>query len=483
MSTFAAAKGELLHEATRCEARWGARGLLDGITDKNIRQATAVMLENQELACLNEATSTSAGDVANFKRISIPLVRRIFPQLIANKIVSVQPLLGPVGLVYYLRFRYATDKGATLGTTNKSSYPTDDALSLQQTAAGAVNLDIYYSSQTVSLETVTNAGGGATLTYTVKHTPVNAGTITGTIYQSTTTVSTFSFDSSGTFTVTNVGSPSPSVTAGSVALTTGIITLTWTSDPSANSIIVTYDYNMECNTDQPEVNLTVEQETITAVTRKLRAVWSFEAQQDLRSQYSLDAEQELTTVLAQEINLEIDREIITNLRSNAGTNVTWDYNTALGDTVKEKYEALFVKVSQVSNLIHKKTLRSGANWIVCSPEVASIFETATAGFAPAPSESFTSSLGVQYVGTVSNRWKLYKDPQFPTNKLLMGYKGDTYMDSGFFYCPYVPLMQTPLVLDPNSFCPRRGLMTRYGLKLLNNGARFYATITINNFSI
>jgi hypothetical protein len=483
MSNFGTAKGEFLHEGAKCEKTWGDRGLLNDIKDKTVRQNTAILMENQELSCnLNESSSTTAGDVANFKRISIPLVRRIFPQLIANKIVSVQPLLGPVGLVYYLRFRYATDKGATLGATNKSSFPTDDALSLQQLSSGLVNLDIFYSSQTVSLETVTNAGGTTTLTYTLKHTPILAGTESGTIYQGSTAIQTFTIDASGTFTISST-SNSPNVTAGSINLTTGAITLTWSSDPSTNSIVVTYDYNMECNTDQPEVNLTVEQETITAVTRKLRAVWSFEAQQDLRSQYSLDAEQELTTVLAQEINLEIDREIITNLRNNAGTNVTWDYNTALGDTVKEKYEALFVKVSQVSNIIHKKTLRSGANWIICSPEVASIFETATAGFAPAPSESFTSSLGVQYVGTVSNRWKLYKDPQFPTNNLLMGYKGDTYMDSGFFYCPYVPLMQTPLVLDPNSFCPRRGLMTRYGLKLLNNGARFYATIAINNFSI
>ena len=181
--------------------------------------------------------------------------------------------------------------------------------------------------------------------------------------------------------------------------------------------------------------------------------------------------------------MKIDREILTDLRNNAGTVSSWDFNTALGDTIKEKYESLYVKVVEVTNVVHRKTLRGGANWIVTSPEVASIFETATAGFAPSPSETFTSSLGVQYVGTVNQRWRLYKDPLFPTGQLLMGYKGDSYMDSGYFYAPYVPLTQTPVVLDPESFCPRKGILTRYGKKLLREGAKFYARLNIANFVI
>jgi hypothetical protein len=132
---------------------------------------------------------------------------------------------------------------------------------------------------------------------------------------------------------------------------------------------------MECNQDLPEINLVVESEEIAAKTRKLKAVWSYEAQQDLRSQHNLDAEAELTAVLAQEINLEIDREVLSDLRNNAGTVASWDFNTALGDTIKEKYESLYVKVVEVSNVVHRKTLRGGCNWLVTSPEVASIFET------------------------------------------------------------------------------------------------------------
>lgn len=470
----------LLNEAAQLERRWSEVGLLEGLNDRFVRGTTAVLLENQRL--INEV-STDTSDIAQFKRISIPLVRRIYPQLIANKIVSVQPLLGPTGLVYYLRFRYSSNKGAMRGATNQGGFPSDDTSSMQQLASGDGNLDIFYSSQFVQNETQSNAGGGTSLTYTLEKTPVFATTFLGTVYDGSTAVQTFSTNASGTIVFSDIGSPSAKVTSASINATTGVVTFTWNSDPGANSIVCSYEFNMECQADLPEVNLVIESEDISAKTRKLKAVWSYEAQQDLRSQHNLDAEAELTAVLAQEINLEIDREVLTDLRNNAGTVAAWDFNTALGDTIKEKYESLYVKVVEVSNVVHRKTLRGGCNWLVTSPEVASIFETATAGFAPTPSENFTSSLGIQYVGTVNNRWRLYKDPLFPSGQILMGYRGDSYMDSGYFYCPYVPLTQTPVVLDPESFCPRKGILTRYGKKLLREGSKFYARMSIANFVI
>src|SRR5579859_3266794 len=166
-----------LNEAAILEKRWGDWGLLKGLKSKSDRQMASVMLENQRL--INEQ-STDTGDIAQFKRISIPLVRRIYPQLIANKIVSVQPLLGPTGLVYYLRFRYASNKGATRGAT-QPGFPGDDALSLQQLASGDANLDIWFTHQFISGENQVSAGaGGGTVTnYTLEHTPVLAGTMTG----------------------------------------------------------------------------------------------------------------------------------------------------------------------------------------------------------------------------------------------------------------------------------------------------------------
>lgn len=471
---------KFLNEARELESRWKKTGLLDGIEDRTVRNNTAVLLENQRL--INES-ATDTGDVAQFKRISIPLVRRIYPQLIANKIVSVQPLLGPTGLVYYLRFRYGSDKGAIRGASNKVGFPGDDANSLQQLADGTANLDVFYSHQFVQNEVHENLSANVT-SATLEHIPVIAGSVTGTIYDGAVVVNTFVVPANGSsLSLTTVGSPSAYVTAGTLAVANGALALTWSGSSGGSKVVISYEYNMENNPDMPEINLTIESQEIAAKTRKLKAVWSYEAQQDLRSQHNLDAEAELTAVLAQEINLEIDREVLGDLRNNAGTVSAWDFNTALGDTIKEKYESLYVKVVEVSNVIHRKTLRGGANFIVTSPEVASVFETATAGFAPAPSETFTSSLGIQYVGTVNNRWRLYKDPLFPTGQLLMGYKGDSYMDSGYFYCPYVPLTQTPVVLDPESFSPRKGLLTRYGKKLLREGAKFYARLNIANFIV
>jgi len=479
---------KFMNEAKIVENKWGKTKLLHGLDDRSIRSATAVLLENQHLAL---ESMTDTGDIAQFKRISIPLVRRIYPQLIANKIVSVQPLLGPTGLVYYLRFKYSSNKGAMRGGSLQGGYPSDDSTSMMQLASGDGNLDIYYSSQFVQNETSsTNPGGANNWVSTfspLEHTPVLQGTLTGTLYRGTTAVQSFVVSSAGTFTFTDIGSPSiKAITAGSsVDLNTGEISVQWNSggDPTSNHVVLSYEYNMECNQDLPEVSLVIESEEIAAKTRKLKAVWSYEAQQDLRSQHNLDAEAEITAVLAQEINLEIDREVLTDLRNNAGTVAVWDFNTAYGDTIKEKYESLYVKVVEVSNVVHRKTLRGGCNWLVCSPEIASIFETATAGFAPAPSEGFTGSLGIQWVGTVNNRWRIYKDPLFPTGQILMGYKGDSYMDSGYFYCPYVPLTQTPTVLDPDSFCPRKGILTRYGKKLLREGSKFYARMSIANFVI
>src|SRR3972149_8500788 len=172
---------QFVNEARKIETQWAQTGLLKGIDDRFERSATAVLLDNQRL--MNEV-ATDTSDIAQFKRISIPLVRRIYPQLIANKIVSFQPLLGPTGLVYYLRFRYSSNKGATRGQDLQAGFPTDDAVSLQQLASGDANLSIFYSSQFIQNETSsTDAGGDVTSVYdVVEHSPILAGTLTGTVY-------------------------------------------------------------------------------------------------------------------------------------------------------------------------------------------------------------------------------------------------------------------------------------------------------------
>lgn len=481
-------QSQLISEGKEIMRKWEATDLLKGINDPWVKLTTSVLLDNQvhqNKKLLTEA-GTDTSDIANFKKISIPLIRRVYPQLIANKIVSVQPLLGPTGLVYYMRFRYSSNKGSVRGADNNSGFPTDDSNSLQQTASGDTNLAVEYTSQLVSNEqTSTDAGTSTTTTYSpLEHTPIIAGTMTGQIVLNGNIIQTFTVSEAGVFTFSSIGTQAVRATSGTLNVNDGELSFTWNSAPSAdNYATVSYEYNMECNPDLPEINLTIESESVTAKIRKLKAKWSFEAQQDVRSQHNLDLEEEITAIMSQEINLEIDREVLTDLLNNAGTISAWDYSTALGDTVKERYESLYVKLMEVSAVIHRKTLRGAANWIVCSPEVASLFETSVAGFAPTNTEGFESSLGVQYVGTVNKKFALYKDPNFKVNQILLGYKGDSYMDSGYFYMPYVPLTQTPVVINPETLCPVRGILTRYGKKLLRDGSKFFARVSVQNLNI
>lgn len=211
----------------------------------------------------------------------------------------------------------------------------------------------------------------------------------------------------------------------------------------------------------------------------LKVVWFYVGQKDFHAN-ALDAEAEFTAVLTQEVNMEIDRETLTYMLNGAGTVGAWDFNSALDDTIKEKYEFLYVKLVETSHVIHNK-IGNGANWIVTSPEIASIFETATVGFYLVSSDDWSSSLGIQYVGTINNRWKLYKDPLFPTNRILMGYRGEEDYDAGYFYCPCLPLKKTPTILDPHTFVPRNGLITNYAKHLHNPD--YFATLKIVNFVI
>lgn len=529
--------GKFFTEARNYENKWSQPswgGLLEGIEDDWTRKVTAVLLENQHLYC-ESLPGTGSADVSVFKKIAVPLVRRIYPQLIANRIVTVQPLLSSTGLVYYLRYRYSSDKGKTLGYTtqknNANGYPGDDSVSLQQTSDGTANLDTFYTSQFIDREPVRTTAGVSThsaATGTVgalklEHFPVisngvvadgghvtdlggvitagNKYTAFGTVrlYDASTAISSTVYfgikgTGSGTVVTTETSAVNETVVIGNPAtglLIAGIvlsdlstdpdITLTVTNGAASDTaeIDISYEYDMECNDDIPEVNLTVEAEEIGVKKRMMKATWSYEADQDLRSMHDIEAETELTAVLAQEINMEIDREILRDLRVNAGTISTWDFGNALGNNIQEKYQALFVKLTEVSNIVHRKTLRGGANWIVTTPEVASIFEAALSNYQVSGiQDSFTSGIGVSYVGNVQNRWQLFKDPLAPANQILMGYRGQTFLDTGYFYCPYVPLMQTPTIFNDQTLCPLKGIMTRYGKKMLRDGPKFYARVQV-----
>jgi hypothetical protein len=258
----------------------------------------------------------------------------------------------------------------------------------------------------------------------------------------------------------------------------------------------------------PEIDIKVESIAVTAVTRKLRAKWSPELAQDLNAYHSLDAEVELTQILSEQIAMELDREILNDLlTSAAGANYYWsrapgkflnkvtgaEVTRATGSpgpaftgTVREWYETFVETIIDVANQIHRKTLRGAANFIVVGPDLATILE-ASVYYRPSYTldgqgqVSSPMSIGCEKVGTLSNRFTVYKDPYFPRNKVLVGYKGGSYLETGYVYAPYVPLIVTPTIFNPEDFTPRKGVMTRYGKKLVR--ADFYGTVTVTDLNI
>lgn len=259
----------------------------------------------------------------------------------------------------------------------------------------------------------------------------------------------------------------------------------------------------------PEIDIKVESIAITATTRKLRAKWTPELAQDLNAYQSLDAEVELTQILSEQIALEIDREILQDLLVQAnGASMFWSRapgkfvnkltgspvslasSLAIGPqftgTVREWYETLIETVIDVANTIHRKTLRGSANFMVTSPDVCTILE-ASVLYKPKISidgdgqASTTFAVGAEAVGTLSNRFTVYKDPYFPRNKILVGFKGGSFLETGYVYAPYVPLIVTPTLFAPEDFTPRKGVMTRYGKKMVRSD--FYGTVSILDMNI
>jgi len=248
----------------------------------------------------------------------------------------------------------------------------------------------------------------------------------------------------------------------------------------------------------PEVNLELRSLPIVAKTRKLKAVWSPELAQDLNAYHSIDAEAELTSMLSDYISMEIDLEILDMLISDAQTTDYWsakagdDYNSASSafdsttfyGTRFEWYQTLVGKIQKMSNEIHRLTLRGGANFVVCSPKVATVLESLP-GYNSAPGDADAAksdfAMGVSKVGQVAGRYTVYKNPYMVENNILVGFRGSNFLETGAVYSPYVPLITTPLVYDPSDFTPRKGVMTRYAKKMIR--PEFYGNIKVSRLDL
>ena len=266
--------------------------------------------------------------------------------------------------------------------------------------------------------------------------------------------------------------------------------------PQGNTGIVDTNINI------PEINVEMRSEPIVAKTRKLKAIWTPEFAQDLNAYHAIDAEAELTSMLSEYISQEIDLEILDMLMQNAVTTDAWsavigrtvDINTSTGlATVNPAsyssdtnvgafynqgnwFQTLGTKIQKVSNKIHQKTMRGGANFLVCSPDVATILESIPGYAADTNGDKMQFAMGVQKAGMMNNRFQVYKNPYMLENTILMGYRGNQFLETGAVYSPYVPLIMTPLVYDPNNFTPRKGVMTRYAKKIVR--PEFYGVIRI-----
>lgn len=606
--------------------KWSRTGLLRGLEGPR-RENMARLLENQAAQVLRESNAlstggggvTSSGQIQGFSNVAFPIVRRVFGGLVANELVSIQPMSLPSGLIFYLDYTYGSNNGGDAGfglstSATQDTYhrgqsiynnPAGKGVRSGSVAAGgmydlvgsgyskvhqqtlalsASNADIgawtaagdVWSAggriQTSTSFTGTNArmaGFDAdvetalaqnTLDATYVHLPV--ATFTTNLPKAdllaVDQISLFSFGAgnnggavawgesfqAGTGVLNlrrankrgnwngTVFTPNPlsgdhiqflvrlnnggaimsgtsnlKVTA-SVALADQ---LSVDSDSGASLTVPSFesDFGSTPSAAIPEIDIKIESIAITAQTRKLRARWSPELAQDLNAFHSMDAEVELTQILSEQIALEIDREILSDLLTQAnGANYYWskapgrflDKNTGTAQTlasslsigpsftgtVREWYETLVETVIDVANTIHRKTLRGSANFVVTSPDVCTLLE-ASVLYKPKFSidgEGQVSSpftIGAEPVGTLSNRFTVYKDAYFPRNKILVGFKGGSYLETGYVYAPYVPLIVTPTIFAPEDLTPRKGVMTRYGKKMVRSD--FYGVVTILDMNI
>ena len=255
----------------------------------------------------------------------------------------------------------------------------------------------------------------------------------------------------------------------------------------------------ETSIDIPEINVELRSTPIVAKTRKLKAVWSPEFAQDLNAYHSIDAEAELTSMLSEYISQEIDLEILDMLIQNAVTSEQWSARigyefdsatstfgtsgafTGTAYTQGTWFQTLGTKIQKVSNKIHQKTMRGGANFLVCSPDIATILESIPGYAADTNGDKMQFAMGVQKVGLINNRFTVYKNPYMTTNVILLGYRGSQFLETGAVYAPYIPLIMTPLVYDPTNFTPRKGVMTRYAKQMVR--PEFYGTIKVHGLNL
>jgi hypothetical protein len=501
------------HEASRLAEKWSASGLLEGISDKKEQGTMAMILENQAKQIVAEQSSTgtggsfSAGNGEQWAGVALPLVRKVFAQIAAKDFVSVQPMNLPSGLVFYLDFKYGSNRQPF--SSGDNMYGTLDTLDTDATGGlyGAGRFGYTINSASATVAVTGGAANSASIGYEDGVNPSDYQTFT-------VSLSGTNFDSkgvrafrllSGSVDVTS-NPESTTVSGNNVTFVVADSSLpTGAQTPLSGSVVYhkqpadnsrgDFEETSTTSISIPEINVELRSEAVVAKTRKLKAQWTPEFAQDLNAYHSIDAEAELTSILSEYISMEIDLEILDMLIQDARTTEKWSaennkvwngsaWTTATSDfynTQGQWFQTLGTKIQKVSNKIHQKTLRGGANFVVVSPSVATILESIPGYAADTNGDKMDFAMGVQKVGQLNSRFRVYKNPYMTENVLLMGFRGSQFLETGAAYCPYIPLMMTPLVYDPNTFTPRKGIMTRYAKKMIR--PEFYGKVWISDLEL
>jgi hypothetical protein len=542
---------DLHQESNALLNKWERTGLLEGLNTDDKRHQMARLLENQAKELLRESSTMAGADVEGFAAVAFPLVRRVFASLVAQDLVSVQPMSLPSGLIFFMDFTFSSDTGNRLGNDGGDSIYGGGRVASQITGGiiltgadaekGPYALNNGFASPTSSITiattivasgSVTDGGalvfGGSSTGYDLQRllrfdADLTSGSAfaAATIPLATLTSGQFNEDNFVGLTLTSVGNgrqvrrltgfdptdstkvlvvleASGSETSNTLSSSLDAVTACtlpidddFIEGGALGSVAGTDIWGLENNADIPEIDIKVDSVSVTAVTKKLKAKWTPELGQDLNAYHNMDAEVELTSILSEQVALEIDREILEDLvkGATAGTfywsrrpgrfvdretgadiaNGTQNESLLGADftgNVSEWYETLIETINDVSAQIHRKTLRGGANFIVVSPEMANLLEF-TAGFRAAVThDDDRGSIGAVRVGSLSKKFDVYVDPYFLRNVVLVGRKGASFLESGYVYAPYVPLQVTPTIFGVEDFVPRKGVMTRYAKKMV-----------------
>jgi hypothetical protein len=503
------------------------------------------------------AAGFSVGNGFQWAGVALPMIRKIFGQVAAKEFVSVQPMSMPSGLIFYLDFQYGTTKtpftaGDSMYGTPSPGFGTDNfgnladggyygggrfgytrnefgtpmppstgsapnanqysAKALAQTVAGdfaKLNFDARYTASLAAGQIYEVSASAATVTGSslADTAGISAWYITSSVLAATQVLAELTRIGSGvvTFYVTASFNPTGSTAAASAnPVSASVFYFKNTSvNPfnagdyedgnslAANNVLST-------NIAFPEINIKLRSDSITAETRKMKAQWTPEFAQDLNAYQNLDAEAELTSILSEQISMEIDLEILGMLLQGAANTDYWSAKvgnqinstqTAFTSNTSGVYynqmswfQTLGIKLQKISNTIHQRSLRGGANFMVISPSVATVLESIP-GFAAdnTDAETMKYAFGVQKIGAINGRYKVYKNPYMKDNTILLGFKGNQFLETGAVYAPYVPLIMTPLIYDPDTFTPRKGIMTRYAKKMIR--PEYYGKIFVADLDV